>query len=245
MTDYTLFIVDDERTIREGITAYIEDDYRIFTYKTAEDALDQLSAKAPNLVLLDIGLPGMNGIDALQAFKARRPDLLVIMITAYEDIDSVIQCMRHGAHDYIVKPLHMEGLEVSIANALETIRLKQEIKDLRENQIQKQQPCFIGESQAIHDVLEYIQRVAKSPDTPILVLGETGTGKELIARTIHHQSPVASGPFVTVNCAAIPKDLIESELTIRVELGRGSATTKVVTCDLSYDYVKINAEYRT
>ena len=212
MTDYTLFIVDDERTIREGITAYIEDDYRIFTYKTAEDALDQLSAKSPDLVLLDIGLPGMDGIDALKAFKAQRPELLVIMITAYEDIHSVIRCMRHGAYDYIVKPLHMEGLEVAIANALETIRLKQEIKDLREHQIQKQQPCFIGESQAIHDVLEYIERVAKSPDTPILVLGETGTGKELIARTIHHQSPVAAGPFVTVNCAAIPKDLIESEL---------------------------------
>lgn len=212
MTQYTLFIVDDEESIRDGITAYIEDEYRIFTFEKAEEALEDIDNKSPNLVLLDIGLPGMNGIQALKHIKALHPDLLVIMITAYEDITSVIECMKHGAYDYIVKPIQMEGLEVSIANALETLRLRKEIKELRENELKRNVPCFIGESQVINDIMAYIERVAKSPDTPILILGETGTGKELIASTIHHKSPNASGPFITVNCAALPKDLIESEL---------------------------------
>jgi len=120
--------------------------------------------------------------------------------------------MKNGAYDYIIKPIHMEGLEVTIANALETIRLRKEIKELQEKQIRNNLPCFIGESKAIHDIMEYLEMVAKSPDTPILILGDTGTGKELIASTIHHRSPNFSGPFITVNCAAIPKDLVESEL---------------------------------
>ena len=212
MIDYTLFVVDDEKTIREGITAYLEEEYTLYSYKTAEDALENFTFRAPDLVLLDIGLPGMNGIQALERFREICPDLLVIMITAYEDVSSVIQCMKKGAYDYIIKPIQMEGLDVTIRNALETIRLKKELKQLQENQIRKNMPCFIGESQVIHDIMDYLERVAKSPDTPVLILGETGTGKELIASFIHHRSPNFQGPFITVNCAAIPKDLIESEL---------------------------------
>jgi DNA-binding NtrC family response regulator len=212
MTKYTLFIVDDEKTIREGIGAFFEEDYYLFTYGNAEEALENIETHDPDLVLLDIGLPGMNGIEALKNFKLINPYLLVVMITAYEDIGSVIECMKLGAYDYIVKPIHMEGLGGTIANALETIRLRKEIKDLQENQIRDQAPFFIGESQVIHDIMTYIEKVAKSPDTPILILGKTGTGKELIANTIHHRSPNFAGPFVSVNCAAFPKDLIESEL---------------------------------
>ncbi|WDP88406.1 MAG: sigma-54-dependent Fis family transcriptional regulator [Desulfobacter sp.] len=210
--DYTLFIVDDETTIREGITAYIEDDYTVFSYGTAEEALGAFAEIKPDLVLLDIGLPGMDGMAALDRFKALDGDVVVIMITAYEDVGSVIQCMKQGAYDYIVKPLQMEGLEVTISNALETIRLRREIKDLQEGRIKKEMPCFIGESRVIHEIMSYIEKVAKSPDTPVLILGETGTGKELLASTIHYRSPNFAGPFITVNCAAIPRDLIESEL---------------------------------
>ncbi len=210
--DYTLFIVDDEKTIREGITAYVEEDYTVFTYAAAEDALEDFKEKKPDLVLLDIGLPGIDGITALARFKALDPDVVVIMITAYEDVGSVIKSMKQGAWDYIVKPLQMEGLDVTISNALETIRLRHEIKDLQEGRIKKEVPCFIGESQVINDIMAYIEKVAKSPDTPVLILGETGTGKELLASTIHYRSPNFAGPFITVNCAAIPKDLIESEL---------------------------------
>jgi transcriptional regulator with PAS, ATPase and Fis domain len=120
--------------------------------------------------------------------------------------------MKSGAYDYIVKPIYMEGLEVTIKNALETIRLRKEVKYLQEKHLTKNLPCFIGESEVIHDILEYIEMVSKSPDTPIMILGETGTGKELIANTIHHRSPNFEGPFIPVNCAAIPKELFESEL---------------------------------
>jgi len=134
------------------------------------------------------------------------------MITAYEDIDTVISVMKLDAYDYVVKPIHMDGLEVTIGNALETIRLKKEVQTLQEKFLLENVPCFIGESNAIQDVIEFMTMVAKSPDTPIFIIGETGTGKELLASAIHYRSPNFKGPLIALNCAAIPKDLIESEL---------------------------------
>ncbi len=212
MIDYTIYIVDDEKTIREGIAFEFEDDYTVCTFETAEDAIQQFGQHEPDLILLDIELPGMKGSKAIQEFKSLKSDVLIIMITAYEDIKLVIECMKKGAYDYIVKPIHMESLEITVANALETVRLKKEIWELKEKQIRENLPCFIGESRAIHDIMAYIERVAQSPDTPILIIGDTGTGKELIAETIHHKSPNFKGPLITVNCAAIPKELLESEL---------------------------------
>lgn len=212
MLNYTVFIVDDEETIRAGVTSGLEDDYTTYSFGDAESALEEAVKTQPDLVLLDIGLPGMNGIEALSRFKEISEDILVVMITAYEDIQSVIDCMKTGAYDYIIKPIYMEGLEVTITNALETIRLRKEIEELQKRQIGENLPCFIGESEVIHDLMEYIRLVARSPDTPILVLGDTGTGKELIASTIHYKSPNFAGPFVPVNCAAIPQNLFESEL---------------------------------
>lgn len=212
MTDYSIYIVDDEAIIRDGISMALEGDYRISGFAAAETALDALTADPPDLVLLDIGLPGMNGIDALARIKELHPEILVIMITAYEDIQIVISAMKKGAYDYVVKPLHMEGLEVAIKNALETKKLFKEVKTLQERYLKENLPCFIGESNVIHDMMEFIEMVAQSPDTPILIRGETGTGKELIAGAIHYRSPNFKGPFITVNCAAIPGDLLESEL---------------------------------
>jgi DNA-binding NtrC family response regulator len=148
----------------------------------------------------------------MDRIKDLYPEMLVIMITAYEDIHTVISAMKSGAYDYVVKPIHMDSLEVSIRNALDTIRLRKEVQALQEKYLMENLPCFIGESNAIQDVMDFIKMVAKSPDTPILIMGETGTGKELIASTIHYYSPNFKAPFTTVNCAAIPKDLIESEL---------------------------------
>jgi DNA-binding NtrC family response regulator len=120
--------------------------------------------------------------------------------------------MKLGAYDYVVKPLYMDGLEVSIRNALETVRLRKEIRTLQEKHLKEHIPCFIAESNAIQDVMDFIKMVAQSPDTPVLIVGETGTGKELLASAIHYNSPNFKAQFATVNCAAIPKDLIESEL---------------------------------
>ena len=212
MIPYSIYIVDDEKAIREGVSMALEADYSVKAFATAESAMDAIKKDLPDLILLDIGLPGMNGIEALGRIKDLSPDILVIMITAYEDIKSVISAMKLGAHDYVVKPLHMDALEVTIGNALESIRLRKEVQSLHEKYLKENLPCFIGKSHAIQDVMEFIKTVAQSPDTPILITGETGTGKELLASAIHYRSPNYKGPFMTVNCAAIPKDLIESEL---------------------------------
>jgi DNA-binding NtrC family response regulator len=208
----TIFVIDDEQSIRDGISMSLVPAYRVLTFAAAEEALASMSEAPPDLILLDIGLPGMSGIQALEEIRRTRPDTLVIMITAYEDAQTVIQAMKLDAYDYVIKPIIMDSLEVTIAHALESVRLRKEVRQLQQRYIQENLPCFIAESDAIQDVMEFISRVAGSPDTPILILGETGTGKELIAGAIHYRSPNFMGPFITVNCAAIPRDLIESEL---------------------------------
>ncbi|MBW2428932.1 MAG: sigma-54-dependent Fis family transcriptional regulator, partial [Deltaproteobacteria bacterium] len=175
---YSIYIVDDEKTITDAVTMALEDDYRIKAFSDAETAIGQMEEYPPDLILLDIGLPGINGIDALRYIKDVYPDILVIMITAYEDVDTVISAMKLGAYDYVVKPLYMDCLEVTIGNALETIRLRKEVRELQEKHLKEHMPCFIGESNAIQDIIEFIKMVAQSPDTPILIMGETGTGKE-------------------------------------------------------------------
>ncbi len=212
MISYSVYVVDDEQTIREGIAMALEADYQMRAFSAAKAAMAAIKENPPDLVLLDIGLPDMNGIEALRQIKGLYPGVLVIMITAYEDFDTVISAMKLGAYDYVVKPIHMENLSVIVHNALESIRLRKEVKILQEKLLHENLPCFIEESHAIRDVMEFIGMIARSPDTPILILGETGTGKELIASAIHYRSPNFRGQFITVNCAAIPRDLIESEL---------------------------------
>ena len=212
MISYTIYVVDDERTIREGIRTAFEAKYRIEPFPDAESAIDALSGDPPDLVLLDLGLPGMNGIEAIPEIRRIRPDAVIIVITAYEDVASVVAAMKRGAFDYVVKPLHMNTLEVSIRNAIETIRLKKEVRALQERYLRENIPCFVGESHAIQDVMEFVRVLANSPDTPVLIFGETGTGKELIASAVHYWSPNSTGPIVSVNCAAIPRELLESEL---------------------------------
>jgi len=212
MVEYTLYVVDDEETIRDSIVMALEETYRVAAFASAEEALDAMQGDPPDLVLLDIGLPGMDGIEALGQIQRLQPGLLTVMITAFEDIDTVIAAMKLGAYDYVVKPLHMEGLATTIRNALETIRLRKEVQLLRKQVLQDHVPCFIARSNVIQDVMEFVEQVAQSPDTPVLIQGETGTGKELVAGVIHYQSPNFKGPFVPVNCAAIPANLVESEL---------------------------------
>jgi two-component system response regulator AtoC len=212
MIEYGIHVIDDETLIRDSIAMALEETYRIETFAEAEPAIKAMEKDPPDLVLLDIGLPGMDGIQALEKIQKRHPGLLTVMITAVEDIDTVVAAMRLGAYDYVVKPLQMDGLETTIRNALETIRLRKEVRSLQRQVLQANVPCFIAESDVIQDVMAFVGQVAKSPDTPVLIQGETGTGKELIASAIHYQSPNFQGPFITVNCAAIPTDLVESEL---------------------------------
>jgi DNA-binding NtrC family response regulator len=212
MIRYSIAIIDDDSFLREGIMASLKWDYLVLGFPEAESAIEGMEKNVPDLLLLDINLPGMSGMEALKRIKGLYPDILIVMITGMNDIDTVISAMRLGAYDYVVKPIHMESLEVTIQNAFQTIKLRKEVQGLQEKYIEENLPCFIGESHAIQDVLHFVTMIAKSPDTPVLILGETGTGKELIAGAIHYRSPNFKGPFVTINCASIPKDLMESEL---------------------------------
>jgi DNA-binding NtrC family response regulator len=207
-----VYIVDDEESVREGIRIALEPAYHVRTFPDAESALAVVREETPDLILMDIGLPGMCGIDAIRAVKAVRPGVVIVVITAYEDVQTVVQAMKAGAFDYVVKPLHAETLEATIGNALETIRLQKEVRALQERCLRENVPLFVGESHAIRDVMEFVESAAKSPDTPVLILGATGTGKELVAAAIHYRSPNYRGAMVSVNCAAIPKELLESEL---------------------------------
>ena len=212
MMQYSICVIEDDESIRRGILLSLGDDYRTKSFSTAEEALAAMEADRPDLVLLDIGLPGMSGVEALARIKSLYQDVVVIMVTASDDIDTVIRAMKLGAYDYVVKPIHMETLEMSIRNSLETIRLRKEVQLLQEKSLRENLPCFIAESHAIQDVMEFVELVAKSKDTPVLIIGETGTGKELIAGAIHFKSPFFGGPLVSLNCASLPDGLVESEL---------------------------------
>jgi DNA-binding NtrC family response regulator len=212
MKEFTLFVVDDEESIRRSVCFSLKKEHRIDAFSSAEEALNALHEVVPDLILLDVGMPGMNGIEALTMIKKKHPDVLVIMCTAYEDVETVVSAMKLGAYDYIVKPFQGDTLKARIANALQTIRMRKEIQALQEKYLRENIPCFVGESHVVQDMMHLVERVARSPDAPVLILGESGTGKELIASTIHYKSPNFKGPFIALNCAAIPKDLTESEL---------------------------------
>ncbi len=213
MNPYCIYIVDDEALARNGLKlALKKKNYNVQGFGSAESAIKAIDKDPPDLVLLDIGLPGMSGVEALEIIKKRHPEVIIVMITAYEDVQTVVSSMKNGAYEYVVKPVQMDALLVILRNAFETIAMRKEIQAMHEKYLKENLPCFIGESNAIQDVMELVTKVAQSPDTPILILGETGTGKELIAKAIHYKSPNFKGPMVAVNCAAMPKELIESEL---------------------------------
>jgi len=212
MSKERICIVDDDPTILEGLAMALEDAYEVRAFSNAEDALAALPEALPDLILLDVGLPGQNGVRALEQIRSAYPNVLAIMITAYEDMETVVAAMRLGAYDYVVKPLHMDALETRIRNALQSARWRKEVERVQEQYLREHHPGVEGASQGVVDVMDMVARVAASPDTPVLIRGETGTGKEWIASAIHYRSPNYAGPFVAMNCAALPQDLVESEL---------------------------------
>jgi len=212
MISYSVYIIDDEPTARESVALALEGKYSVRTFPTAESVIRVMEKEPADLILLDIGLPGMSGIEAIQEIRRLAPDSVVIMITGYEDVKTVVSAMKSGAYDYITKPVQTDTLMITVRNALETVRMRKEIQAFHERYLKENIPCFIGESNAIQDVMDVVKKAARSSDTPILIIGETGTGKELIAKAIHYRSPNSEGPMICVNCAAIPRELTESEL---------------------------------
>ncbi|MGD0826753.1 MAG: sigma-54 dependent transcriptional regulator [Desulfobaccales bacterium] len=213
MSRYKILIVDDDKLLQNSLKNVLAEKYDTLVVGKGEDVLGLLRKNSVDLVLLDVRLPGQDGIETLKQIKALERDLLVIMMTAYEDIKTVITSMKIGAHDYLVKPLEIEELEIIVEKALDNLKLKKEVEELRQNYLKEfNVGNIIGESPAIKEAIEFANKVAKSYDTTVLIEGETGVGKEVIARTIQNRSARFNKPLVIINCGAISKDLVESEM---------------------------------
>ena len=203
-----ILAIDDESSIRETLRSILETEgYAVEVAQDGREALDLF--KNFDVVLCDVKMQGMDGIEVLVALRELAPDLPVIMISGHGTIDTAVESLRKGAYDYIQKPLDLNRLLVSLRNALDRNSLVAETQRLRQKVQQENE--IVGDSAAIQEVRTMMQRVA-STNARVLITGENGTGKELVARGIHQQSALVNGPFIEVNCAAIPSELIESEL---------------------------------
>ena len=208
----TLLVVDDDEGMRETMTAMLRQDYRVLRVASGEAALQIADKEDIDLMLLDVHLPGISGLDVLRVFKENFPYVEVIVVSAIKDFDAAIEAMRHGAFHYISKDFDGQDLRTLVAKAGERQDLTRSIVRLNaEVAEQNNREFIVGPSRATRQIVERAIKVAKTGAT-VLILGESGTGKELLARMIHRESSDPSSPFVAVNLAAIPKDLVESIL---------------------------------
>ena len=212
--EHKILVVDDDQTIRTILEKVLTNEgYAVVSAISGEEAVALADREQPDMILLDIGLPGMDGIEALAQIRKDDPDMAAVMITAQGSIASAVAAMKAGAKNYVTKPFNTDELRLIIAEILETVRLKREVQILRD--AQKESIDFdriVSESQAFKRIIQQAQRIAQGETTTVLIEGETGTGKEIIARLIHYRSSRAEDPFVPINCGAIPRDLVESEL---------------------------------
>jgi len=208
-----ILIVDDEASVRDSLYQWFKaDGYRVDTAEDAASALKKLQEKPWDIILLDIKMPGMDGIELQNRIKQIDKNIVTIIITAYASVDTAIQALKDGAFDYITKPIDPDDLSRLIRNAIEKRRLVTENIQLRQQIEELSLPDeVVGESLAMKRVMEMVNTVAKT-DSTVMILGESGTGKELIARAIHSRSSRRYFPIITINCGAYPEGLLESEL---------------------------------
>jgi two-component system, NtrC family, nitrogen regulation response regulator NtrX len=209
----TILIIDDEKNIRRTLGLVLEGEgYEVQGFGTAEEGLAYLEGESADLIILDIKLPGMNGVDALRRIrdsKAAYRDIPVIMISGHASLAEAVDAVKVGATDFFEKPLDRDGILIRVGNCLRQRNLAREVQELRAAVGERHE--MIGESQVMKELLGQIGKVAPTKSR-VLITGESGTGKELVARALHQMSPRADKQFVKVNCAAIPSELIESEL---------------------------------
>ena len=208
----TILVVDDDEGMRETLTSILKRDYRVLRAATGEAALQMMEKEDVELMLLDVHLPGISGFEVLKITKENYPYVEVIVISALKELETAIEAMRYGAYHYISKDFDLEGIRSLVANANERQDLSRHVLRLRaEVAEQVDREFVVGPSRGTREIIELVQKVAKLSAT-VLILGESGTGKELLARLIHRESGSVEAPFVAINLAAIPRELVESTL---------------------------------
>jgi two-component system response regulator AtoC len=210
----TIFVTDDEPAIRSALVKRLSKrHHRVLAFESGEALLQALDHEAPDVMLLDVKMPGLSGLETLKACRAKAPFALVIMLTAYGTVQDAVEAMKLGAYDFVIKTVDLDGMDQVLDRALELFTLRRRLSYQSEQDKNRYaMDHLIADSAAMKSLLEQIREVANNPKSTVLLLGETGTGKEFVARVLHHNGSRAAAPFIGVNCTAIPRDLFESEL---------------------------------
>ncbi len=211
---FQLLVVDDERLIRWSLEQTLaKAGYEVSSVSTGEAALAEVREDPPDLILLDLKLPDIDGLQVLRQIKELSPHLQILIMTAYADVGTAVEAMKLGAYDYLPKPIDFENLAVTIRNALEASQLKRKVQLLSEKHLYPYHfDRIVGTSRGIREVIAVARKVARSDATTVLIQGESGTGKDLLAKAIHYESARAEEPFMEIACTAMPETLLESEL---------------------------------
>ena len=208
-----ILVVDDEESIREFLEIMLrKEGYEVSCVEDGQKALEALKKKTVDMVISDMQMPNMTGLQLLKEVKDQFPDMLFMMITAFGTTETAVEAMKLGAYDYITKPFKIDEVRLNIANALRSQNLEVENRTLKKEMSREYSfQNLVGNSETMHRIYEMIKRVSQTP-TNILVTGDSGTGKEMVAKAIHFNGPLKDKPFVTINCGAIPESLMESEM---------------------------------
>lgn len=209
-----ILVIDDEELIRSSIKKHLDKEgYEVLTAESGDEGLKIQKTQLPDIVLLDLHMPGISGMETLEAIKKFNKDTVVVIITAHGDIETAVSAIKLGAYDFVEKPFELNRVSIIVKKALETVDLKREVNFLRGEQYQKYSfDSIICESEVMSNMVALAKKISESDANTVLIQGESGTGKTLISRIIHYHSSRASKPFIEVTCTALPETLVESEL---------------------------------